>query len=262
MPVRIVTEGVLTRSVRDTAHFYANVERTFRNPKLPPIGLVSAPGTRRLRVGVVVDSVTGHRTDDETRAAIAASAKLLEGLGHHVEEMILPDVLEGFASDFTIYWGMLAFMSGKFGKQLVSSDFDASRLDNLSRGLAGFFKRNMLQLPLVLYRLQRSAEHYAQVFRRYDLVLSPVVATTTPRLGELSPAQDFEQLFERLTRFVAFTPLNNATGGPAIALPAAMSRGGLPIGVHLSAAHGAERTLLEVAYELEEAAPWRAIHRA
>ena len=41
MPVRIVANGVVTRSVRDTAAFYREAERIWRNPKLPPIGDVT-----------------------------------------------------------------------------------------------------------------------------------------------------------------------------------------------------------------------------
>src|SRR5512143_2751386 len=56
LPVNILAEGVLTRSVRDTAHFFAAAETFFRNPKLPAIGLVQGPAGRRLRVGMVLDS--------------------------------------------------------------------------------------------------------------------------------------------------------------------------------------------------------------
>jgi amidase len=55
-------------------------------------------------------------------------------------------------------------------------------------------------------------------------------------------------LFERLRRYVGFTPLNNAAGGPAISLPLGASPQGLPIGVHISVDLGDERTLLELAY--------------
>jgi amidase len=64
---------------------------------------------------------------------------------------------------------------------------------------------------------------------------------------------------DRLERYVSFTPLNNAAGSPAISLPMGASKDDLPIGVQFSAAHGAERTLLEIAFELEQAQPWRRI---
>ncbi len=66
----------------------------------------------------------------------------------------------------------------------------------------------------------------------------------------------FEELFDRLIRYASFTPVNNASGSPAISLPMGMSSNGLPIGVQFAAAHGDERTLLELAYALEADRGW------
>ena len=52
MPVRIVSDGVLTRSVRDTAAFLREAERVYRELRLPPIGDVTRPGHKRLRIAV------------------------------------------------------------------------------------------------------------------------------------------------------------------------------------------------------------------
>jgi len=258
LPINIVSEGVVTRSVRDTAHFYAGAEQSFRNRSLPPMGLVKGPGNRRLKIGLVFDSITGHATDADTRATVAMTAKMLEDMGHNVIEMPLP-IKQTFANDFSIYWGMLSFLVTTFGKKIISPDFDASRLDNLSKGLVGLYKKNFHKTPLVLYRLKKSREDYARIFDEYDLVLSPVLAHTTPELGYLSPDQDFDALLARLQNYVSFTPLNNASGSPAISLPMGATPKGLPIAVQFSANHGDERTLLEVAYALEEAKPWRRI---
>ena len=88
------------------------------------------------------------------------------------------------------------------------------------------------------------------------MVLSPVLAHTAPRIGHLSPAQSFDRLLERLMAYVSFTPLHNVAGAPAISVPAGLSPEGLPVGVHLSAAHGDERTLIELAYLLESEQPF------
>lgn len=69
----------------------------------------------------------------------------------------------------------------------------------------------------------------------------------------------FDELLDRLRRYVAFTPLNNVAGSPAISLPLGATATGLPIGVQFSAAVGDERTLLELAFELEAERPWRRI---
>lgn len=257
LPVNIVSEGVVTRSVRDTAQFMAGIERYWRNPKLKPVGLVEGPGRRRLRIGLVVDSITGP-SDAETRATVLDTARLLESLGHEVFEIPLP-IDAQFVDDFAIYWGMLSFLVSTFGRQVIHPDFDKRQLDNLSRGLAGLYRRNLLKTPFVLYRLKRLAQQYAAAFANMDVVLSPVLAHTTPELGHLSPAQDFDELFARLTRYVSFTPLNNAAGSPAISLPLGATAQGLPIAIHLSANHGEERTLLELAFELEAARPFRRI---
>jgi len=61
---------------------------------------------------------------------------------------------------------------------------------------------------------------------------------------------------ERLMGLVGFTPVQNASGQPAMSVPLHWSESGLPIGSHFAARGGDERTLLELAYQLEEARPW------
>ncbi len=68
MPIGIVCEGVLTRTVRDTAHFYAAAEGPYRHPKLPPVGLVEGPAGRRLRVGLLLDSTAIEHVHVSDRA--------------------------------------------------------------------------------------------------------------------------------------------------------------------------------------------------
>ena len=87
-------------------------------------------------------------------------------------------------------------------------------------------------------------------------MLTPTLARETPELGWLDPAQGFETVMGRLLEWVAYTPLQNATGAPAISLPLATTAAGLPQGMMLAAGRGGEAMLLELAYELEEAQPW------
>lgn len=258
LPVNIVGQGVLTRSVRDTARFFAAAERTYRNPKLAPIRSVLGPSGTRLRVGVVLDSVTGATTDTETRAAVLDTAELLASLGHHVEESPLP-VSARFADDFAMYWGLLGLLVSTTGSRIMDPDFDASKVDNLTRGLARMCRERLGRTPAVVLRLRRSTREYRAAFQAYDVLLSPVLGHTTPELGHLSPSLEFDDLFARLQAYVGFTPLNNASGGPGLSLPLARTAGGLPLGVHFSADLGDERTLLELAYELEEARPFARI---
>ncbi|MFH9350794.1 amidase [Kitasatospora sp. NPDC017646] len=257
LPIDLVTDGVVTRSVRDTAAFFAAAERHHRNPKLPPLGLVKGPGERRLRIGLVVDSPTA-KTDGATRRAVEETAARLEAMGHRVVPTTLP-FGEEFSRDFLSYWGYIAWVIALTGRLVLDPSFRAGKLDGLTTGLRRSFRAEFPRTPGALRRLRRAEAVYAGIFREHDAILSPVLAHTAPPIGHLSPNVAFDELVERLLRYVAFTPVNNVTGGPGIALPAGAAPSGLPIGVHLSAAHGQERVLLELAFALEADRPWRRI---
>jgi amidase len=258
LPINMVSEGVLTRTVRDTAAFFAACEDFHRNPALPPVGLVTGPAQRRLRVGLVLDSVIDTPVDEQTRAAVLRTATLLEDAGHAVEPIALP-VTRQFADDFLQYWGLLATLAARTGRLTFDRSFDASKLDGLTQGLRAHHRRNLRHTPAALHRLRGIKHAYARLFERHELVLSPVLAHVTPQLGYLSPTVPFDELITRLEHWVSFTPLNNIAGTPAISLPLAMADEGVPIGVQLSAAHGDERTLLETAFQLEAAQPFARI---
>jgi len=257
MPVGIVANGVLTRSVRDTAAFYREAERIWRNPKLAPIGDVTRPGRQRLRIAAVTRSVR-RESSPQMRELTLKSAALLEELGHRVEYVDDHPVPASFVDDFVLYWGFLALVQVRTGRRLFGDTFDRTRLDSLTLGLQRHTSRNIHRLPLAIVRLRGLRRRTARFFRTYDVVLTPTVADETPRIGYLAPT-DYQQVIDRLVDWVAFTPMQNVTGEPAISLPLAQSADGMPAGMMLSADLGQEALLLELAYELEEARPWARI---
>jgi len=260
VPINMISEGVVTRSVRDSAAFLAAEEDHWRNPALPPIGLVEGPAQRRLRIGLILDSLTGP-VCPQTRATVERTATVLEKMGHEVSPVEFP-VDTRFVGDFTLYWGLIAGVIAKFGRRALDPAFDSTGLDGLTVGLARYYRRHLAGTPAALYRLRRVRAAYASMFRRHELVLSPVLAHVTPEIGHLSPTVPFDELIGRLHRYVAYTPLNNIAGTPAISLPMGMATEGVPIGIQLSAAAGDERTLLETAYALEQDQPWPRIQDA
>jgi amidase len=257
MPVGIVTNGVLTRSVRDTAAFYREAERIWPSPSLAPVGDVTRPGRRRLKIAVLTRSVL-RECSPQLRELTLKSASVLEELGHRVEYLDEPPVPASFPDDFVLYWGMLAMAMVRTGRRAFGNTFDRARLDNLTLGLDRHTGRNLHRLPLAIMRLRRLRRRTARFFATYDAVLMPTLADETPRVGYLAPT-DYQQVIDRLTDWVAFTPLQNVTGEPAISLPLARSADGMPVGMMLSADVGQEALLLELAYELEEARPWARI---
>ncbi|OBK12885.1 amidase [Mycobacterium asiaticum] len=257
LPVVIVANGVLTRSVRDTAAFFREVERSYRSRRLPPIGDVTRPEKQRLKIAVLTRSVD-HESSPEVKDLTLKTATLLEELGHRIEHVETPPVATTFGDDFVLYWGLLALAQVRTGRLTFGKTFDASRLDNLTLGLARHATRNLHRIPRAIMRLRGARRESAPFFATYEAVLTPTVAAEPPRIGYLSPT-DYQQVIDRLSRWVAFTPLQNVTGDPAISLPLAQSADGLPVGMMLSAAIGSEARLLQLAFELEEARPWARI---
>lgn len=255
LPIKLVSEGVVTRSVRDTAAFTHAMERSWRNPSLPPIGRVVGPSSRRLRVGLLDTTVGDAAIDHSTRTALEETSRLLESLGHHIEPVSLP-VGEQFAADFLHYWGLLSVLVSVTGKAVFDRSFDPARMDALSVGLRRFAGRRLAAMPLVLRRLERAGRSCAVLFDDHDVVLSPVMARRMPQLGYLSPEVGYDTLIERLSEQVGFTPLHNVAGFPAIAVPGPLDAGGLPTSTMLGATWGDERTLLELAFEVEQARPF------
>jgi amidase len=260
LPINIISDGVLTRSVRDTAHFFAGMEQSYQNQKLKPIGLVERAGQKRLRIGVFLDSIH-HQTDRETRATVEHVAKLLEASGHHVSEMPIP-IKAQFADDFTLYWGSLALVMSRLTGLFTGTQFDLGKVDNLTLGLSKLYQRDFYKTPAMIYRLKKAEADYRAIFSNYDVILTPTIGHTPPKLGQLSPKQSFEEIFSHLQKFACFTPFNNVAGGPAISLPVGISEEGLPIGCQLMANHGDERVLLELAFELEQGMTWHKIYES
>lgn len=260
MPVGIVANGVLTRSVRDTAAFYREAERIWRNAKLAPVGDVTGPGRQRLRIAVATRSVL-RECGPELRELTLKTAGVLEELGHRVEHIDHQPVPDSFVDDFVLYWGFLALMQVCTGKRVFGDTFDRTRLDALTLGLERHTARNLHRLPGAILRLRRMRRFSAEFYQTYDALLTPTLADLTPRVGHLAPTE-YQQVMDRLIDWVAFTPLQNVTGDPAISLPMAQSAEGMPVGMMLAADLGQDALLLELAYELEEARPWARIQAA
>ncbi|WP_019697424.1 amidase, partial [Mycobacterium avium] len=144
MPVGVVANGVVTRSVRDTAAFYREAERIWRN-RLAPIGDVTGPGRQRLRIAVLTRSIQ-RECSPRIRELTLKTAGLLEELGHRVDLLDEPPVAASFVDDFVLYWGFLALAPVRSGRHLFGPTFDRDKLDSLTRGLYRHTSRNLHRL--------------------------------------------------------------------------------------------------------------------
>lgn len=97
---------------------------------------------------------------------------------------------------------------------------------------------------------------FDEFLTRYDVILSPVTATPPPKLGELSLDQPYERFMQVAVDASPFTATYNMNALPAMSVPLHWNGQGLPSGSQFAGRFGEEITLLELAAQLEEAAPW------
>ncbi len=259
--VDIAIDGVVTRSVRDTAYFYAEAEKYYHNPKLKKIGLVEGASKRKFTIGFISDGSNGNKANEKIKQELDQTIQLLESLGHTVKPIKLPFTNQ-LAEDFAVIWGLGGFFLNHFGKQLADPTFDSNKLTNLTKGLSSYLAKRFHKIPFSVYRLRKTYRTYEKMFKDLDIdfVLSPTLSHETPELGYLSMNLSFEDHFNRMKKWACFTPFTNATGGPSISLPLAHDATlDLPIGMMLWANHGEEALLLDISYQLEAAKPWRKI---
>jgi amidase len=215
------------------------------------------PGS--LRIAVSCDPWSGAEADPEVRTACRQTATLLGDLGHHISEARPQFSWEQFLDAMTVVW----------------SATTAQTVDGFARAAGRTPSAETLELPTL-----RMVEHgrslsAAQViealdaagyigrqvggfFVEHDLLLTPTLGALPAPLGVYRPLAELEprDLFQSWSQLESFLPVFNATGHPAISLPLHLSSGGLPIGMQLVGRFGEEATLLRVAAQLEQAAPW------
>jgi amidase len=258
LPVNVATDGIVTRTVRDTIAFYAALESSKAPKQVAAVGRVAESPGRKLRMGVFVDAPTRTPVSPEVRDAVFSAARACEQLGHDVEEIPCPFEAT-VIDDFLRYWGFVAWLQIRTARIEMHRGFDASRIEPWTRGLMDRFRRERLVAFAAIRRLRGFGLTYAAVMRRYDVLLSPTLSEAAPLLGYLATDQPFPTKFERVRAYAPFTPICNVSGAPAITLPLGRSASGLPIGVQLAGRHGDDRLLLELARSLETARPWAAI---
>ena len=252
-------EHVVSRTVRDSAGLFALTEsRSLRAP-LPPVGPVIGPSKRRLRIGLLLENALGHSPSADVVAATDHAAKLAASLGHHVDVTHLPYDGGQFMQDFLLFWANGALRTAQGIARELGRAPDERDLEPFSLGLVDMARKaGPAALGPVLERLAANALAYDTWFpaHQFDVVLSPVLSSGPPLLGEVGPLVPFDTLISRLIEYVGYTPIHNIAGAPAMGLPLYWTPSGLPVGTMFAARAGNERTLFELAYELEAAAPW------
>ena len=251
-----VSAGCVSRTVRDTAAWFAAVEDRGPGARYAPVGVVSGPSPRRLRVGIALGN--GLREADADVLAVCEQARLLLAKrGHKLVDA--PLVYDGpaLADAFELLWSVGAARNvGRLQAYLKRSaapgDIEPYTAVLAERGA----RADKARVEAAVASLGALVPRYGAQFDAYDVLLTPVLGQAPVPIGWFGHTVPADTMRQRLTDYVGYTPVQNAMGVPAISLPVGFSRGGLPVGVQFVATAGGERTLLELAYELERELQW------
>jgi amidase len=261
----LVCDGVLTRSVADTAQLLDVLsgpepgDATWAPP--PPAAGYEAtevdPG--RLRIGLSLDpALDGATVDPVCEQAARDAGALLESLGHHVQEITGPWSGLDLLPDFTRAFGPLVSLTTFVGGRIAGREPTEEDVEPLTWALW----RHALEQDTIKYlsaqaRLESVARSIVQKLSDYDAVLTPALAERPVPIGEIDGlGPDPMSKYRKSAHFTPFTAIFNVTGQPALAVPLYHGDDGLPTAVQLIGPPAREDVLISLAAQLEKALPW------
>lgn len=276
----------VTRSVRDSAGLLdatsgplAGDPYLITPPERPFVEEVGrSPG--KLRIAMTTQHLMpSQTTDPDCVRAVQETARLLEKLGHTVDEVPLPYektiVTEAFFLNvLSETAGVLREMGNYLGRPVRRDDVELNTWA-LARLADGFSAADVAYQKRRWNTLNRAM---GQLHETYDLFLTPTLPRPPIAIGTfqnkaseqrlmklvdavgglkyLKGSRMIDDLAERSLGYISFTVITNMTGQPSMSVPLHWSADGLPLGVMFAAKLGNEATLFRLAGQLEEAQPW------
>jgi amidase len=279
----------VSRSVRDSAAMLDILQGAesgsayWAPPPEAPFATAADADPSPLRIGYSIHDFRGQRVHPDCESGVLATVALLEDLGHEVVESAPP--LDGaeMAEAFLEVWAAMAasvfqlILDGaderRIGRLLRRSLGDwrtmkvIARMDRRSAGQDSFepftwdlarLSRGRTQAHLERAKtvLQRVSHQLGLYFETHDAFLTSTLGEPPVRLGHFDQTRDWDDLVDELTSYVAFTPLANFSGLPAMSVPIHWSQSGLPVGTHIMGRFGEDHRMFQLAGQLERARPW------
>lgn len=212
----------------------------------------------RLRIAFTDRSPYGDAIDSEVATAVRDVADMLGKLGHHVEEGA-PKLPADPAAVMAVIVGSntalaVRLAEAMFGRQVTGEDFETLTMA-MSHNAQRTSATDYVAAQLDAFRIARAL---AEFFETCDAFLSPTLCAPPVKIGELDTmASDLSHISTILRGYMPGTSMFNMSGQPAMSVPLAWNKAGLPLGMMISARFGDEATLFRLAGQLEQVRPWK-----
>ncbi len=202
----------------------------------------------RVRVAVSTRApAAGTPVDEEWAAATRRVADLLRSAGHQVQAAT-PRYGPRLVPAGLAYWTA--------GTAVDAAELPNRRLlEKRSRRHAAAGRR-LAKAGLPEGVRERWRAHAEELFAEHDVLLTPTLAQPPIRAVKWAARGWVANLWAN-ARYAPFAAPWNLAGWPAMAVPAGLSRAGLPLSVQLVGRPGSESLLLAVAAQVERLQPWQ-----
>jgi aspartyl-tRNA(Asn)/glutamyl-tRNA(Gln) amidotransferase subunit A len=193
------------------------------------------------------------RVEPEVAGAVKSAAEVFEQLGAHVEEADPELGGDPIAAWDTLWWSSAAAVLQSFDGARVREFADPGLVAGAARGL------KTSAIDYIRAQLARADLHgaMARFFARYDLLLTPAMPLAAFEAGHLMPPSG--DWGEAWTGWSPFSYPFNLTQSPAASIPCGLTRAGLPIGLQIVGAIGADAFVLRASRAFEAARPFGAL---
>ncbi|TWT84545.1 6-aminohexanoate-cyclic-dimer hydrolase [Planctomycetes bacterium CA13] len=278
----MVTEGVITRSVRDQANAYDQmIWRSPSDPAFIPVQMPSVPFSERikrdptrLRIALSTGNwsrraadKSGRPVNPEVIARTRQVAKQLESLGHTVVEVDEDQICDFEKLYKAFEWFYLYVYDWTAQSEQSGVPINEKTLEPAFRAMVEHQKRHPKPAGLVDAARAANAQlagQWAKFYAEYDLLLTPSDGDGAMKAngkGELSLFAPLESeadylnwIEDHMDDARYFIPAN-AMGFPAISFPTGMLKSGLPCGAQLHGRWGDDGRVMQVAAQIERTKP-------
>jgi amidase len=267
---RISIDGVVTCTVRDTAAAYDYLTRVPNGGSFITMGAPSGsylqaidrdPG--RLTIGLST-GMWGRATptDPEIAERVRAVAVLLDGLGHHVEELTDQRICDWQAlwSAYCVNWvgSRAQFATTAKERGLMPEQLQDFLSPMAYRHYLAAERYDKFDIWKMMGCNNTVTREFGRLMERFDALLVPTMAIRVPQANgpySLLREEELDPWLDRLCDACRYTMPANETGLPGISVPAGFDANGLPIGVQLYGNFCREDLLLQLAAQIERARP-------